>query len=110
MPYQVIYLAEHQVVPVVPEIILNNHNKIHEILVAVVQCQMDVVVQEAEVDVITLMDQIVALIIIIIQMITVRMEILVMKHLYHHPHGLVVVTIHVVDHLGIEYDLMMIGE
>jgi hypothetical protein len=105
MHYQVIYLVEHQVVLAVLEVILSNHNKIHEILVVVVvvQRQMDEVVQEAEVDVIILMDQIVAIIIIIIiQMIMVRMEMLVMKHLYHHLHGLVVVIIHVADHLEIE--------
>jgi hypothetical protein len=111
MHYQVIYLVEHRVVLVVLEIILNKHNKIHELIVVVVRRQMDEVVQEAEVDAIVLMDQIVAIIIIIItQMKMVRMEILVMKHLYHHPHGLVVVIIHVVAHLVIEYDLMMIGE
>jgi hypothetical protein len=110
MHYQVIYLAEHQVVLVELEIIRNNHNRIHETIVVVVRYPMDEVVQEAEVDVIILMDQIVAIIIIIIQMITVRMAMLVMKHLHNHLHGLVVFIIRVADHLEIEYDLTMIGK
>ena len=48
MHYQVIYLVVHRVVLVVLEIILNNHNKMHEVLV-VDQCQMDEVDREAEV-------------------------------------------------------------
>jgi hypothetical protein len=110
MHYQVIYQAEHQVVLVVQAIILNNRNKIHELIVVVDQCPMDEVLHEAEVDVIIRMDQIVAIIIIIIQMIMVRMEMVVMKHLYHHHHGLVVVINHAVHHSEIEYDLMMIGK
>ncbi len=54
------------------------------------------------------LDQIVE---IIIPKIMQKMVEAVMIHLSHHPHGLVVVIIHVVeDRLGIEYDLMMIGK
>jgi hypothetical protein len=60
------------------------------------------------VDVIIHLDQIVE---IIIPKIMQKMVEEVMIHLSHHPHGLVVVIIHVVeDRLGIEYDLMMIGK
>jgi hypothetical protein len=105
MLYQVIYLAEHQVVLVELEIVLNNHNRILETLVVAVRCPMDevvvAVVHEVEVDVIIPMDQTVAIIIIIIQMITVRMAMRVMKHPHNHLHGLVLI-IHVVGHSEIE--------
>ena len=110
MLYQVTYQAEHPVAQVVLGATVNNRNRIHEVIVAVVQCQMDVAVRAVEADATTRTDRIGAITIITIQMIAVRMVILMKKHQRRQLRGRAVIIMHEAVRLEIASDLSTIGK